>query len=270
MPSSIPPLEIRSLRSAEDLAACVALQELTWGENFADRVPRSILKVSQRVGGVVAGALTPEGVLAGFVFGLTGVEPSGRIVHWSDMLAIRPEFRDQGLGLRLKRFQADLLRPLGVTAMLWTYDPLVARNAHFNLMKLGARPIEYVEDMYGETDSPVHRGIGTDRFVVSWDLRTPGSGDRAGEGADPGSGAVDGGATGGTGATGGMGATAGERVEVLIPADIVAVQNRDPGAAWSWRLRTREAFTRRFGEGFRVVGFGPGPEPELRAYHLLR
>src|ERR671914_1083048 len=174
--ASLPPpaagaLEIRPLRTTDELMACVELQRATWGETFSDLVPASILKVSQRVGGVTAGAFDAAGRLLGFVFGLTGVE-RGRVVHWSDMLAVREGARDLGLGRMLKEYQRDVVRSMGGTVIYWTYDPLVARNAHLNFNKLGVCVAEYVEDMYGETDSQLHRGLGTDRFVVAWPVST--------------------------------------------------------------------------------------------------
>src|ERR671914_879951 len=106
--ASLPPpaagaLEIRPLRTTQELLACVDLQRATWGDEFSDLVPASILKVSQRVGGIAAGAFDGDGRLLGFVFGLTGVE-DGRVVHWSDMLAVREEARNAGIGRRLKEF----------------------------------------------------------------------------------------------------------------------------------------------------------------------
>src|SRR5437763_8535944 len=160
-------MEIRPLRTLDELRACVALQRETWGDEFTDVVPASILKVSQRVGGVAAGAFDADGKLLGFVYGVTGVE-DGRIVHWSDMLAVRPEARNLGLGRRLKDFQRHAVHQVGRGVIYWTYDPLVARNAHLNINVFGACISEYVEDMYGETESPLHRGIGTDRFIVAW------------------------------------------------------------------------------------------------------
>jgi predicted GNAT superfamily acetyltransferase len=160
-------IEIRPIATRAECDACVALQRATWGDDFTDVVPQSILKVSQRVGGVALGAFDASGDLLGFVFGLTGVE-RGRIVHWSDMLAVVPRARGLGLGRRLKDAQRKVVRAVGGEVVYWTFDPLIARNAHLNFNRLGARLAEYVVDMYGITDSPLHGGIPTDRIIVAW------------------------------------------------------------------------------------------------------
>ncbi|HEY4215742.1 MAG TPA: hypothetical protein VGM67_01320 [Gemmatimonadaceae bacterium] len=163
-------IEVRPLTTQSELRDCVELQHATWGESFSDVVPVSILKVVQRIGGVAVGAFDPRGNLLGFVFGLTGVE-RGRTVHWSDMLAVKPEARNIGLGRRLKEHQRQLVRELGAAVIYWTFDPLIARNAHLNFNRLGVRLAEYVVDMYGITDSVLHGGVPTDRLVVAWPTR---------------------------------------------------------------------------------------------------
>ena len=169
---------IRPFASRADYDACVQLQREIWGERFVDVVPATILMVSQRVGGVSAGAFDTAGRLLGFVFGISGIrdrEP----VHWSDMLAVRPEARGAGLGKRLKLYQRDRLLEQGIRRVLWTYDPLVARNANLNLNCLRARPVEYVVNLYGDTRSALHAGLDTDRFIVEWRLDDAGEAENA-------------------------------------------------------------------------------------------
>ena len=162
-------IQVRPLASQAELRACVRLQQATWGDDFSDTVPTSILKVAQRIGGVALGAFDDVD-LVGFVFGLTGVE-RGRIVHWSDMLAVRRDARNLGIGRRLKEEQRRAALEVGAEVMYWTFDPLVARNAHLNVNRLGARVAEYVENMYGLTDSVLHGLVPTDRLVVAWPTR---------------------------------------------------------------------------------------------------
>ena len=162
---------IRPFATIDEYRDCVALQEATWGVGFSERVAPAILKVSQILGGVSAGAYDVEGRLVGFIFGMTGLR-DGALVHWSDMLAVIPEARDAGLGRRLKLYPRDEVLGRGVACLHSTFDPLQSRNAHLNFFKLGIVVREYQADMYGQTDSPLHRGIGTDRFIVSWLLRS--------------------------------------------------------------------------------------------------
>jgi predicted GNAT superfamily acetyltransferase len=160
---------IRDLETLEEMRACVALQELTWGRDFTEKVPLSILKVGRRLGGVSVGAFLPDHRLVGFVFGLTGLTPEG-LAHWSDMLAVTPDYRRRGLGVRLKLFQRERVLSLGVRTMFWTFDPLEVGNARLNFRRLGGVADEYVPDMYGPSVSPLHLGLATDRLVVRWDL----------------------------------------------------------------------------------------------------
>lgn len=241
--------QIRPLQSAADFQACLRLQRETWGEHFSETVPPSILMVCQRIGGVAAGAFSAEGRLDGFVFGLTGVE-RGRLVHWSDMLAVRPEVRNLGIGRRLKEFQRRTVAALGVELIYWTYDPLVARNAHLNLNRLGAEVTEYVQDMYGESDSVLHRGLGTDRFVVAWSVHEASGRVRPAPAPE----AVDQAPVLNPAGSVPPALPAAPLVRIEIPPDIQAVQNTSMEEAARWRASTREAFLTCLERGYRVDG----------------
>ena len=105
------------------------------------------------------------------VFGIAGFK-DGAPCHWSHMLAVREESRDRGIGAALKDFQREEVLRQHVHVMYWTYDPLVARNAKLNIKIVGARVVEYVRDMYGVDHASItDRVIGSDRFVVRWDLQ---------------------------------------------------------------------------------------------------
>ncbi len=243
-------VEIRDLASDADCGAAVELQRETWGNGFEDVVPTTILRISQKMGGVLAGAFDESGEMLGFVYGLSGFR-YGRRAHWSHMLAVTPEARGTGLGLELKVFQREQLMPLGVDTVYWTYDPLVARNANLNLNRLGALPVEYVEDMYGaDTGSVLHSGLGTDRFVVAWPILSSRvdwlvSRDARGEAATR------------TRATPPfpVDETLADTAWVEAPARIDAILGSSPDVARDWRRRTRAAFQTHLAAGFEVTGF---------------
>lgn len=277
-------MEVRPLDGWEEYRACEELQREIWGDAFAQVAPAGLMKVTARVGGIASGAFDEDGRLAGFVYGITGQDGEGRPLHWSHMLGVRPDHRDRGLGLRLKEHQRELLLERGVEEARWTFDPLVARNAHFNLNRLDVEVLDYEPDMYGESESRLHRGLGTDRFVVSWDLPSHDP-DRAREGGHvsgesaPAAGAAVPGEPGGPtppGDSPDVGApeasddeaagAAPPVVRVEIPADVFAVRERDPDEAGAWRRRTRRAFLARLRAGYRVASFVPGPE---RGFYLL-
>jgi predicted GNAT superfamily acetyltransferase len=248
---------IRRVETQAEYEECVRIQDETWGAGFSERVPSAILKVSQYLGGVTAAAFdsaAADARILGFVFGMTGIR-DGQLVHWSDMLAVRPEARDHGIGRRLKLYQRSLVAELGVTQILWTFDPLVSRNAHLNLNALGARVTDYVPDMYGaDTGSELHQGIGTDRFVVAWEVR----GDVSGAAGQRGGGAGSGDGRGEAGRRG-RGDARGTEILVEIPQDIQQLIVADPAAALRWRESTRPAFLRLLADGYRVAGFERSP-----------
>jgi predicted GNAT superfamily acetyltransferase len=275
------PIELRPLATEAEFAACVRMQQEIWGDGYGELVPPIILQIVQKVGGVAVGAFGEDGALLGFVFGVTGVK-EGRLVHWSHILAVRPELRNSGLGRRLKEHQRDLLAPLGVEAIYWTFDPLVAKNAHLNLHRLGAEVVEYVVEMYGRTGSVLHT-LGTDRLVVAWRI----TGARAGAGS-----AV----AASTGAGAGVNADVepvaqlaapianltdagaplertaplpeAPRVRIAIPSDLEGLLHADPELARRWQGTVRRSFLHYLGVGYRVTGFERAHDAGRCYYHL--
>ncbi len=261
-------LTIRPLQSEAELAAGVAIQRLTWGEQFTEVVPASMLQICQKVGGIAAGAFDRNDRMVGFVFGLSGVR-EGRLVHWSHMLAVRPEARRLGLGKRLKLYQREVLLEAGIVEVRWTFDPLVAQNANLNLNALGAEIESYVPDMYGsDTGSDLHSGLGTDRLVALWmigDAKV----ERAVAGQAPAlaptlvEAPI---ANAGAAIRGKLPADTAVRIEV--PADIQQVKAEAPKTARAWRATTRRAFLWYLKRGYRVAGFVSGGA-QGRCYYVL-
>lgn len=243
-----------------DYRACVALQRATWGQDFSERAPPTVLMAAQEVGGVAAGAFAADGELLGFVFGLTGIR-DGALTHWSDMLAVRPGQRGHGVGTRLKWYQRQLLLPLGVELVLWTFDPLESRNAYLNFVHLGAHARVYRRDLYGESDSVLHQGIGTDRLIAEWHLRAEGVETRAAGGRpaapEPGPGAPVVNPVRGSGASLECDEPVlthdAPAVLIAVPSDIQSLKAAAPDRAMQWRRRTRSAFEHYLGRGYRAV-----------------
>jgi predicted GNAT superfamily acetyltransferase len=243
---------IRELASHEERVAAVRLQDATWGAGFTERVPAAILLVGSEIGGVSAGAFSPDELLLGFVFGLTGFR-GGRIVHWSDMLAVRADAQRRQIGRALKSYQRDRCIELGVETMYWTFDPFVARNARLNFCRLGAVVEEFVPNMYGaDTKSPEH-ALGTDRFIVSWPVSTEPAVMPSDASTPPRAPVVVGRAS--RGAVSDPPLPDAPQVIVHIPGDYRALLAEDIALARAWRMSARRAFLHYFPLGYRVTDF---------------
>ncbi len=161
-------IEIRALRGFEEFHALEALQKEVWECPDLEVVPSYHLIASLRVGAILLGAFE-DGKLIGFVYGFPGFDGDRRTIH-SDMLAVRPAFRDRGLGRTLKLAQREAALANGIDRITWTFDPLQTRNAFLNFEKLGVVADRYLPDFYGDTITPL-QSTGTDRLWVTWHLR---------------------------------------------------------------------------------------------------
>jgi predicted GNAT superfamily acetyltransferase len=164
-------IQIRSLSSLEHFERCVVLQLEVWGYSDGDLIPRRVFLVAQRIGGQVLGAFDGDTII-GFAMSLPGYREGHAYLH-SHMLAVLPEYRNAGLGRRLKLAQREDAIARGFDLMEWTFDPLEIKNAYLNIHRLGAIVRRYHADFYGPSSSPLQGGLPTDRLYAEWWLKSP-------------------------------------------------------------------------------------------------
>lgn len=165
---------IKILETPEEMTAVEELQRQVWHGSETDVVPAHVFIAAVHNGGIVAGAYLDDRLI-GFVFGFPGIEktPDGpRPKHCSHMLGIHPDHRDGGIGFALKRAQWQIVRHQGLDHITWTYDPLLSRNAHLNIAKLGAVCNTYRRAEYGDMRDGLNAGLPSDRFQVDWWINT--------------------------------------------------------------------------------------------------
>lgn len=275
-------VEVRAVGSVAGLRESAALFARIWDAPVVAPVPHDLLRSLVHAGGSVHGAYRGDRLIgaAAAVFG-----PPSTHSCYSLITGVDPGAESRGIGLALKLAQRVWALTAGAQSMRWTYDPLLRRNAAFNLRKLGAVATEYLVDFYGEIADGVN-DTETDRLAVSWDLTAPMPGRQPaapvpGEQVPGGSG-PRGSVPGGTGtpapsavappvllagAADGSPAAgeplphaggAGE-ARCWIPPDMLALRRRDPEVARRWRLAVRESLGGALGHGWLVAGFAePG------------
>ena len=186
-------IEIRECVTLDELAECVALQREVFALPEVELSPVRHFVVTRNAGGFTLGAYI-GGRLAGFVLSVPAFQ-RGERAFYSHMTGVRPEFQSHGIGAKLKWAQRTRALSEGVRYLKWTFEPVKARNAYFNLEKLGATVREYKPNFYGTdyaTSPGSQRKIGlqSDRLFAEWDLESPkvralGLGDKYVEPNDP-------------------------------------------------------------------------------------
>lgn len=166
-------LHIRRANNLVDYESCVQLQKEVWSfTEPEDLAAVPMLMIANRGGGCVLLAEEPSGRAVGFAFALPGWNTAKKRLWWSHMTAVVPEHRKKNLGFRLKLKQREAAIEEGIDEIHWTFDPLQAVNARFNIHKLGVIVRTYEENIYGTTSSSLHQGLPTDRFVAEWHLNS--------------------------------------------------------------------------------------------------
>jgi predicted GNAT superfamily acetyltransferase len=163
-------VEIRPLTELPEFDLCVELETAVWGYDPADMIPRRMFLLASRIGGQVLGAFAGS-TMAGFAMALPGYRHGHPYLH-SHMVGVLPEFRNLGLGRRLKLAQREDALARGFELMEWTFDPLEIKNAHLNIARLGVVVRRYKHNFYGPSSSPLQGGLPTDRVYAEWWLRS--------------------------------------------------------------------------------------------------
>jgi predicted GNAT superfamily acetyltransferase len=238
-------VEITPITGADDSHRVSRLLSEIWATNPGQPlVPAEVIRSNAHVNGYGAMA-TSGGDVIGAALGIFGRDHHGFYLH-SYVAGVKEERRDGSVGFALKQHQRSWALAHGLTRITWTFDPLVRRNAFFNLVKLGAVAVGFHRDFYGSMRDGVNAGDRSDRIVVEWRLESPRAVDaseqrphvvelpasddgrivarlRVGAGDAP---AID--------------PAAGEIEMIQIPADIVALRNADPELAQRWRFAVRD------------------------------
>ena len=177
MLTKTPEIEIRECLSLDELDACVALQRQVFGLPDIELSPRRHLIVSRRAGGWTLGAFAGK-KLAGFLHYMVAANPREKPYGYSHMAAVLPEFQNKGVGAALKWAQRIRSLSEGREFITWTWKPMQARNAHFNLNRLGATVTSYGRNFYGtgydqqEADGSGAGTLESDRLFAEWDLNS--------------------------------------------------------------------------------------------------
>jgi predicted GNAT superfamily acetyltransferase len=161
---------IRPVTEFAECQRCAELEIAIWGYDPGDMIPRRMFLLAPRIGGQVIGAFVGEQMI-GFAIALPGYREGRPYLH-SHMLGVLPEFRNSGLGRRLKLAQREDALARGIDRMEWTFDPLEIKNAHLNIARLGVVVRCYRRDFYGPSSSPLQGGLPTDRVYAEWWLRS--------------------------------------------------------------------------------------------------
>ena len=265
---------IRKLATAAEYREAERLQAEVW--KFPDRevIPLNELVILQKHGGQVFGAFE-RGRLVAFCFGQPGYRDS-HVYHYSRMLGVLPEFRDSGLGHKLKLKQRDFVLEQGIDLVEWAFDPLQSRNAYLNIEKLGCVIREYHVNLYPGSDSRFNRGLEPDRFNAEWWIASRRVRDRlAGRKEEydleayPPLVASRENARGWQVPGSVRSRLAGKTASIEIPSDVNALKDDDLRLAQLWRLKTREAFLLAFRKGYVVRGFASPIHGARRRSHYL-
>jgi predicted GNAT superfamily acetyltransferase len=248
-------LPIDELTELDDLREVADLFADVWGRSGEPPISSDILRALAHSGNYIAGARSAGRLIGGIVGWLGGHPPHDLHMH-SHILGVLPGTEARGLGFALKQHQRTWCLERGVGAVEWTFDPLVRRNAYFNLTKLGAEAASYLVDFYGRMDDGINAGDESDRILIRWELtseraRAAAAGQPLEERIDESAARVLVVAEDGEPLAHKV---SGQMALVQVPDDIVAMRRLQPEVARRWRQAVRSALGDAMSAGYRVTG----------------
>jgi len=226
-------IEIRLLTELAEFRDAVQLQKDIWGFEDLDVLPLRFFVVATKIGGEALGAFYRDRMI-GFLMAVPGLRPGGKSYLHSHMLGVLPDYRNAGVGRKLKLTQRENALGRGIDLIEWTFDPLELKNAYFNVERLGAIVRQYRPNQYGTTTSTLQGRLPTDRCVAEWWLWSPRV--RATLAAQP---------------------VQRNPVEarIAIPAEIATIRSDNPERAREIQQKVAEQFLAAFGRNLAVIGF---------------
>jgi len=208
----------------KQLQACT---DLVWGPGTGNMVSADFLMALSHAGGYVSGAFTSTDsgeIMVACSFGMLAQHRGDWCLH-SHITGVSPTLQNSGLGTAMKNHQKQWAIDAGLAAITWTFDPLVRRNAWFNIERLGANAVEFHINFYGPLNDEINGDDETDRLLARWNIDSP----RART-------------------------TDSDAIFIETPEDIVQLRRTDPDAARAWRLKIRHELSKAF-TTHEVTGF---------------
>jgi predicted GNAT superfamily acetyltransferase len=237
---------VRECTTIEEFDGCVYLQREAFGLPDLEISPRRHLIVSRQAGGWTLGAFAADRMV-GFVHHLAAVRANDEIFGYSHVMAVAKDYQNKGVGARLKWAQRERALAEGRKLIKWTWDPMLARNAHFNLNRLGAIVETYADNFYGiDYGAEQVLGLPSDRMSATWNLDSA----RVRALASGASGALD----------------AEPNASIAIPSEWSALVKHDPQRARDEQARVRAEFQKSLAQGLICAGFARGSE---QSHYLL-
>jgi predicted GNAT superfamily acetyltransferase len=222
-----PEYSIRVLHHLNEMQQLQACTDLVWGPGAGNMVSADFLMALSHAGGYVSGAFTSTDsgeIMVACSFGMLAQHRGDWCLH-SHITGVSPTLQNSGLGTAMKNHQKQWAIDAGLAAITWTFDPLVRRNAWFNIERLGANAVEFHINFYGPLNDEINGDDETDRLLARWDIDSP----RARK-------------------------TDSDAIFIETPEDIVQLRRTDPDAARAWRLKIRHELSKAF-TTHEVTGF---------------